>query len=111
MERFGLIYSNGVACQPGTMTGPAAGGRVEENSMGIGRNVEVWIVGAFLVLGLVACLSGPSERAAPAPMANAAVEGEMALPIDPTQPMYTVYVVGKRPTAAEKRQMGKGSAG
>ena len=46
--------------------------------MGIGRNVEVWIFGAFLVLGLVACLSGPAERAAPAPVANAAVEGEMA---------------------------------
>ena len=92
--------------------------------MGIGRNVEVWIFGAFLVLGLVACLGGPAERAAPAPLANAAVEGaapaplanaavegEMALPIDPRQPMYTVYVVGKRPTAAEKRQMSKGSAG
>ena len=79
--------------------------------MGIGRNVEVWIFGAFLVLGLVACRSGPAERAAPAPVANAAVEGEMALPIDPRQPMYTVYVVGKRPTAAEKAQMRKGSAG
>jgi len=92
------------------MTRPAACGRVEENIMGIGRNVEVWIFGAFLVLGLVACLGGPVERAAPAPLANATVEGEMALPIDPRQPMYTVYVVGKRPTAAEKRQMSKGDA-
>jgi len=78
--------------------------------MGITRNVEVWIFGAFGVLGLVACLSGPAERAAPAPLANAAVEGEMALPIDPAQPMYTVYVVGKRPSAAQKRQMSKDSA-
>jgi len=79
--------------------------------MGIARNVEVWIFGAFGVLGLVACLSGPAERAAPAPVANAAVEGELALPVDPRQPMYTVYVVGKRPTAPEKRAMRKGDAG
>ena len=79
--------------------------------MGIGRNVEVWIFGAFLVLGLVACLGGPAERAAPAPLANAAVEGELASPIDPRQPMYTVYVVGKRPTAAEKQAMRKRDAG
>jgi len=81
--------------------------------MGIGRNVEVWIFGAFLVLGLVACLSGPAERAAPAPVAvmNVVAEGEIALPIDPRQPMYTVYVVGKRPTAAEKRALRKGEAG
>jgi len=79
--------------------------------MEFARNVEVWIFGAFGVLGLVACLSGPAERAAPAPVRTAVAEGEMALPIDPNGPMYVVYVVGKRPTAAQKRAARKNSAG
>lgn len=84
--------------------------------MDIARNAEVWIFGALIVLGAAACLSGPSERAAPAPMArpgaDAVTEGELAEPaIDPMQPTYVVYVVGKRPSAAEKRMARKTDAG
>lgn len=84
--------------------------------MGFARNAKVWIFGALIVLGAAACLSGPAERAAPAPMArtvdNAVAEGELAQPvIDPMQPMYVVYVVGKRPSAAEKRAARKNGAG
>lgn len=88
--------------------------------MGFARNAEVWIFGALIVLGAAACLSGPAERAAPAPMArtlpaavgNAVAEGELAQPeIHPMQPMYVVYVVGKRPDAAQKRAARKSNAG
>ncbi|MFC3456765.1 hypothetical protein [Massilia haematophila] len=88
--------------------------------MEFARNAEIWIFGAFIVLGAAACLSGPAERAAPAPTArtlpdavsNAVAEGELAQPlIDPRQPMYVVYVVGKRPTAMEKRAARKSGAG
>ena len=95
---------------------PAMSGRVEENIMGFARNAEVWIFGALIVLGAAACLSGPAERAAPPPVgrtvANAVAEGELAQPVvDPRQPMYVVYVVGKRPSAAKKRAARKNGAG
>lgn len=84
--------------------------------MDIARNAEVWIFGALIVLGAAACLSGPAERAAPAPVArtsaNAVAEGEPVEPvIDPMQPTYVVYVVGKRPSAAEKRALRRSDAG
>ena len=77
--------------------------------MGIARNVEVWIVGAFGALILAACLHGPRERAAPsartAPVETVAGSG-LAQPHDVVQPTYVVYVLGKRPSAAEKRKSG-----
>ena len=77
------------------------------NLRGIARNVEVWIFGAFGGLVLAACLDQPAERAAPASPASpvgVARETELAQPqAGSTQPMYVVYVVGKRPSAAEKR--------
>lgn len=83
--------------------------------MGIARNVEVWIFGAFGVLVLAACLSGPSERATPAAVEARAARGavaetELVQPPGEAPPMYVVYVVGKRPNAAEKRAM-RGKAG
>jgi len=101
------------------MTSPAAVGRVKENIMEFARNAEIWIFGAFIILGAAACLSGPAERAAPAPVrhlpdavSNAVAEGELTQPVvDPRQPMYTVYVVGKRPTAMERRAARKSDAG
>lgn len=72
--------------------------------MGIARNVEVWIFGAFGGLVLAACLGGPSERARPAAPAGAVAGVELAQPPGAAQPMYVVYVVGKRPSAAEKRK-------
>ncbi|MGJ9419380.1 hypothetical protein ACHAC9_16710 [Massilia sp. CMS3.1] len=72
--------------------------------MSIMRNVEVWIFGAFGALVLAACLEGNTERAAPASTAGVAPEVELARPQAGTaQPMYVVYVVGKRPSAAQKR--------
>ena len=72
--------------------------------MGIVRNVEVWIFGAFGALVLAACLEGNAERAAPASTAGVAPEVELAKHQAGTaQPMYVVYVVGKRPSAAQKR--------
>ena len=72
--------------------------------MGIARTVEVWICGAFGGLILAACLSGPQERAMPAAAVSAVAETELAQPQGVAQPMYVVYVVGKRPSAAEKRK-------
>ncbi|QNA88394.1 hypothetical protein G4G28_07595 [Massilia sp. Dwa41.01b] len=76
--------------------------------MGIARNVEVWIFGAFGALCLAACLSGPSQRAAPSAGAGMApgMAEDVALAqpdIEQMQPMYVVYVVGKRPGGAAKR--------
>ena len=83
--------------------------------MGDARNVEVWIFGAFGALVLAACLDGKAERAPPASQAGVAREVELAQPqAGATQPMYVVYVVGKRPSAAERMakpgmaQAGKG---
>ncbi len=72
--------------------------------MGIARNVEVWIFGAFGALVLAACLQGKVERAQPASTAGVAPEVALAQPqAGSLEPMYVVYVVGKRPSAAEKR--------
>ena len=72
--------------------------------MGVARNVEVWIFGAFGALVLAACLDGKAERAPPASTAGVAPEVELVQPqAGSTQPMYVVYVVGKRPRAAGKR--------
>jgi hypothetical protein len=85
---------------------------VMENSMEIARNVEVWIFGAFGGLILAACLTGPQERTMARPVAaasavSAVAETELAQPQGATQPMYVVYVVGKRLTPAEKRKAGE----
>ena len=79
--------------------------------MGIARNVEVWIIGAFGGLILAACLTGPQERtmARPVPAASAVsavAETELAQPQGAIQPTYVVYVVGKRLSPAEKRRAG-----
>ena len=75
--------------------------------MNIARNVEVWIFGAFAGLVLVACLDRPAERAArakPASPVSVVRETELAQPqAGAAQPMYVVYVVGKRPGGAQKR--------
>ena len=72
--------------------------------MGVARNVEVWIFGAFATLLLAACLDGKTEPARPASAVSAVPEVELAQPQPGSkQPMYVVYVVGKRPSAAEKR--------
>ena len=72
--------------------------------MGVARNAEVWIFGGFAALLLVACLDGKTERARPASAVSAVPEVELAQPqAGSNQPMYVVYVVGKRPNAAEKR--------
>ena len=76
--------------------------------MDIARNVEVWIFGAFAGLVIAACLSGPSEPAAPA--AKAGADTVQARPQAARQPMHVVYVTGKRLSAAEKRAL-RGSAG
>ena len=79
--------------------------------MGIARNVEVWIFGAFGALVLAACLDGKADKAQPASAVSAVSEVELAQPqAGSHQPMYVVYVVGKRPSAAEKRgaRAGKG---
>ena len=70
------------------------------NSLRFARNVEVWIFGAFGGLVLAACLSGPSERAAPA---GAAAETGRAQRHGTAQPTYVVYVTAKRLSPAEKR--------
>lgn len=95
----------------------AVQGNVTENVMknikGIARNVEVWIFGAFGGLVLAACLDNPAERAAPASQVSAVQEVELAQPGPPMyagEPANVVYVVGKRPSAAEKRA-GRGGAG
>ena len=72
--------------------------------MGVARNAEVWIFGALVTLLLAACLDEKKERARPASPVSAVSEVELAPPqAGSTQPMYVVYVVGKRPSAAEKR--------
>ena len=72
--------------------------------MGVARNAEVWICGALGVLLLAACLDGKTQRARPASAVSAVPEVELAPPqAGSNQPMYVVYVVGKRPSAAEKR--------
>ena len=74
--------------------------------MGFARKVEEWIFGALAVLLLAACLDGKTERARPASAVGAVPEVELAQPqAGSTQPMYVVYVVGKRPNAAEKRAL------
>ena len=79
---------------------------------GIARNVEVWIFGAFGALVLAACLEGNGEPAEPASRAGVAPETELAQPqAGMAQPMYVVYVVGKRPSAAEKKPMAQAGAG
>jgi len=87
-------------------------------SMGrVARNVEVWIFGAFAGLVLAACLDQPAERTeagstarlpSPASQVGVARESTQAgAPAQPqagmAQPMYVVYVTGKRPSMAEKR--------
>ena len=79
--------------------------------MGIARNVEVWIVGAFAGLVLMACLDKPAARAVPAGPVGAVQEVELAQPQGgAAQPTYVVHVVGKRPSPAEKRAA-RGGAG
>jgi hypothetical protein len=68
-------------------------------------------MGAFGGLILAACLDKPAERAAPASQVSAVrevqdVEVERAQPRPQAltaEPLKVVYVVGKRPSAAEKR--------
>lgn len=86
-----------------------------ENSMqnvgSIARSAEVWIFAAFGALVLAACLEGTPRRAVAAGAAGTAPASALALPhTDPAQPMYVVHVVGKRPSAAEKRAL-RSSAG
>ena len=73
--------------------------------MQFARNVEVWIFGAFGGLVLAACLDQPDERTArPASPVGVVRETELAQPqTGVAQPMYVVYVVGKRPSGAVKR--------
>jgi hypothetical protein len=84
------------------------------DSMGrVARNVEVWIFGAFAGLVLAACLDQPAERpestsatsaTSPASQVGVARETELAQPqAGMAQPMYVVYVTGKRPSSAAKR--------
>ena len=90
------------------------------NSLRFARNVEVWIFGAFGGLVLAACLSGPSQRAAPAVDAapadaaatgvGAMAETELAQSHRAAQPTYVVYVTAKRLSPAEKR-MARDQAG
>jgi hypothetical protein len=89
----------------------AAPGRAQrEKLMGFARSVEAWMLGGVGVLVLAACLQGKNERAHPASRAGVVPEVELVQPQAGEQPMYVVYVVGKRPSAAEKRaaQPGKG---
>jgi hypothetical protein len=84
-----------------------------KNIKGMARNVEVWIFGAFGGLILAACLDKPAERAAPASQVSAVQEVELAPPgpqAVTAEPVNVVYVVGKRPSAAEKRAA-RGGAG
>jgi hypothetical protein len=86
---------------------------VRESMGRVARNVEVWIFGAFAGLVLAACLDQPAERtetsraasaARPASQVGVTRETELAQPqTGLTQPMYVVYVTGKRPSLAEKR--------
>ena len=79
--------------------------------MGFARNVEVWIFGALALLVLAACLDGKAERSPPASRAGVVPEVELAQPqAGEPQPMYVVYVVGKRPSAAEKKRAARPSA-
>jgi uncharacterized lipoprotein YbaY len=87
-----------------------------KNIKDMARSVEVWIFGAFAGLVLAACLDKPAERAAPASQVSAVQELEQAQPGAPASatvtagPVNVVYVVGKRPSAAEKRAA-RGDAG
>ena len=73
--------------------------------MSFARNVEVWMFGAFGALVLAACLDGRDERRLPAGRAGVAPEVELAQPqATAAEQMYVVYVVGKRPGAAEKKR-------
>ena len=79
--------------------------------MNIVRNIEAWICGAFGLLVLAACMDGKTERAQQPSALKAPPEVELAEPqMAANQPMVVVYVVGKRPSAAEKQAMraGKG---
>lgn len=79
---------------------------------GFARNVEVWIFGALGGLVLAACLDKPGQHPLPASRVSAVPETEPAQPRAGTaEPMYVVYVVGKRPTAAEKRAARRAGAG
>jgi len=83
-----------------------------EKAGGFARNVEVWIVGAFGALVLAACLEGNGKPAEPASRAGVARETELAQPQEGmARPTYVVYVVGKRPSAAEKKRMAQAGAG
>ena len=81
--------------------------------MQLARNAEVWIFGAFGGLILAACLDQPAERstqARPAGPVSVVRETELAQPQGTlAQPMYVVYVVGKRPSGVEKRAAGAGT--
>ncbi|KQQ86753.1 hypothetical protein [Massilia sp. Leaf139] len=89
-----------------------AGQNVMEKIMGIARNVEIWIFGAFGALVLAACLEGKQDKPQPASQAGVAPEVELAQPQPGVaEPMYVVYVVGKRPSAAEKKRIAQGRAG
>lgn len=82
------------------------------------RNVEVWVFGTFGALVAAACLHGPedrvyrgshvrttprAERVEAIGRAQRPERADQAGPaIDALQPMYIVYVVGKRPNAAQK---------
>lgn len=86
-----------------------------ENSMekvgSIARSVEVWMFAAFGALVLAACLDGTPRRAVQAGAAGVPPASALALPhTGPAQPMYVVHVVGKRPSAAERRAL-RSSAG
>ena len=74
------------------------------------RNVEAWIFAALGAMVLAACLEGKTERAQPASPVSAVPETGLAQPqAGSAQPMYVVYVVGKRPSAAERaRRKGEG---
>ena len=72
--------------------------------MRIARNVEVWIFGAFGALVLAAFLDGNGERSQAASRAGVVPETALVQPqAGSAEPIYVVYVVGKRPSAAEKR--------
>ncbi len=84
---------------------------VRESVGRVARNVEVWIFGAFAGLVLAASLDQPAERTTSTRVAaqvgathESARADELAQPQSgANQPMYVVYVVGKRPSSAEKR--------
>jgi hypothetical protein len=112
---FGLICCNAESSRRGTMTGRplvAAPENVKENGMEnvrenlgrVARNVEVWIFGAFAGLVERTETSRAASAARPASQVGVTRETELAQPqAGLAQPMYVVYVTGKRPRLAEKR--------